>query len=62
MECFSSYVVFRCEDLGKELKVRGTKTHDAICGDFKSRKFPFLPLGRFKRVSPLQILKYFSFK
>ncbi|XP_034730192.1 tumor necrosis factor receptor superfamily member 5 isoform X1 [Etheostoma cragini] len=36
----------RCEDLGRLLKTPGTRTTDAICGNFKSLDFPWmLPAG-----------------
>lgn len=35
--CLSLYFVFRCEDIGRELKIPGTYITDVICGDFKTR-------------------------
>nr|XP_057909697.1 tumor necrosis factor receptor superfamily member 5 isoform X2 [Doryrhamphus excisus] len=37
--------IHRCEDLGRELKTRGTSTSDAICGDLKSGCSWILPAG-----------------
>lgn len=55
-------VVFRCEDYGRVLKTPGTRDTDAICGEIKCSRSPFLPLGCcLKCVSSTQILKSFSF-
>lgn len=51
----SLHVPFSCEDIGRMLKIPGTRTADAICGDLRPRRCPFFTFSLlFQNLATLQ--------